>query len=120
MQHLVKEAHTRWGAANLISGYLVHATNHRHGTAGHNLGSGWTPKAADVQLFGKPIPIGGGCQYNHGNWSSTGVLNLSWYTLMRSSCQHNSAHHPWEVRKQRGSRVKGLNCESQSGGNLFT
>ena len=51
MQHLVKEAHTRWGAANLISGYLVHASNHRHGTAGHNLGSGWTPKAADVQVF---------------------------------------------------------------------
>ena len=61
MQHVVNKAHGCWVAANLISGHLVHAGNQRHGTAGHNLGRGWTPKAADVQVFGKPIPIGGGC-----------------------------------------------------------
>ena len=52
MQHVVNKTHTRWVAANLISGHLVHAGNHRHGTAGHNLGRGWSPKAADVQVFG--------------------------------------------------------------------
>ena len=35
MQHMVKKANTRWVAANLISGHLPHAGNHRHGTAGH-------------------------------------------------------------------------------------
>ena len=48
MQHVVNKADTRWVAANLISGHLVHAGNHWHGTAGHNLGGGWTPQAADV------------------------------------------------------------------------
>ena len=33
MQHMVNKAHTRWVAANLISGHLAHAGNHRHGTA---------------------------------------------------------------------------------------
>ena len=42
------------------------------------------------------------------------------HTLSRPSYQHKSAHRPWEVRKQRGLRVKGLNCESHSEGNLFT
>ena len=45
---------------------------------------------------------------------------MSWHTLSRPSCQHNSAHRPWGVEKQRGLRVKGLNCESQSEGTLFT
>ena len=35
MQHMVNKAYTYWVAANLISGHLVHAGNHRHGTAGH-------------------------------------------------------------------------------------
>ena len=35
MQHMVNKAHTRWGAAILISGHLAHAGNHRHGSAGH-------------------------------------------------------------------------------------
>ena len=34
MQHMVNKAHTRWVAANLISGHLANAGNHRHGTAG--------------------------------------------------------------------------------------
>ena len=38
MQHLVNKAYTRWVAANLISGHLVHAGNHRHGTAEHRQG----------------------------------------------------------------------------------
>ena len=61
MQHVVNKAHTRWVAANLNSGHLVQAGSHRHGTAVHNLGRGWTPKAANQQVFGKPIPTGGGC-----------------------------------------------------------
>ena len=51
MQHMVNKAHTRWVAANLISSHLTHDGNHRHGTAGHNLSRGWTPKTADVQVF---------------------------------------------------------------------
>ena len=35
MQHMVNKAYTRWVAANLISGHLVHDGNHRHGTARH-------------------------------------------------------------------------------------
>ena len=46
MHHVVNKAHTGWVAANLISGHLVHAVNHRNGTAEHNLGRGYTPKAA--------------------------------------------------------------------------
>ena len=41
------------------------------------------------------------------------MLNLSWYTLMRPSCQYRSAHRPWEVGKQRGLPVKGLKREFQ-------
>ena len=60
MQHVVNKAHVRWVAADLISGHLVHAGNHRYGTAGHNLGRGRTPKASDVHVFGKPMPMEGG------------------------------------------------------------
>ena len=38
MQHMVNKAYTRWVAANLMSGHLVHAGIHRHGTAGHGQG----------------------------------------------------------------------------------
>ena len=38
MQHMVNKAYTRSVAANLISGHLVQAGNHRHGTAGHKQG----------------------------------------------------------------------------------
>ena len=60
MQRVVNKAVTCCVAANLISGHLVHACNDRHGTAGHNQGRGRTPKAADVQVFRKPIPTEGG------------------------------------------------------------
>ena len=48
MQHMVNKAHTRWVAANLISGHLVHAGNHRHATGGHSQGRNSAPQAADV------------------------------------------------------------------------
>ena len=38
MQHMVNKAYTRWVAANVTSGHLVHAGNHTHGTAGHRQG----------------------------------------------------------------------------------
>ena len=38
VQHMVTKAYTRSVAANLISGHLVHAGNHKHGTAGHRQG----------------------------------------------------------------------------------
>ena len=47
-QHMVNRAHTRWVAANLISGHVAHAGNHRHWTAGHSQGSSRAPQAADV------------------------------------------------------------------------
>ena len=59
MQQVVNKAHTRWVAANLICAHLVHAGNHRHGTAGHSQGRGRTPKAVDRQVSGKRIPIEG-------------------------------------------------------------
>ena len=48
MHHVVNKAHTPWLAGNLISGHLVHAGNHRNGTAGHNQGRSRAPQAADV------------------------------------------------------------------------
>ena len=42
VQHVVNKA------ANLISGHLVHAGNHRHGTAGHSQSSSRALPAADV------------------------------------------------------------------------
>ena len=48
MHHMVNEAHTRWVAANLISGHLAHAGNHKHWTAGHSQGRSSTQQAADV------------------------------------------------------------------------
>ena len=47
MEHMVNKADTRWVAANLISGNLAHAGNHRHGTAGHSQGRNSAPQAAD-------------------------------------------------------------------------
>ena len=38
MQHMDNKAHTSRVAANLISGHLAQAGNHRHGTAGHSQG----------------------------------------------------------------------------------
>ena len=60
MQHMVNKADTRWAAANLIRGHLVHAGNHRHGTAGHSQGESSAPQAADTKVSGVPSPIEGG------------------------------------------------------------
>ena len=48
MQHMVNKAHTHWVVANLISGHLVHAGNHKHGNAGHRDGRNSAALAADV------------------------------------------------------------------------
>ena len=48
MQHMVNKAQTRWVAANLMSGQLAHARNHRHETAGQSQGKNSAPQAADV------------------------------------------------------------------------
>ena len=61
MQHMVNKAHTRWVAANLISGDLAHAGNHRHVTAGHSQSRNSAAQAADVWVFGLPNLIEGEC-----------------------------------------------------------
>ena len=60
MHHMVNKANTRLVAANLISGHLAHAGNHRNGTAGHSQGRSSAPQAADVSVSGAPNPIEGG------------------------------------------------------------
>ena len=47
-QHVGNKADTRWVAANLISGHLAHAGNHRHWTAGYSQGRNSAPQAEDV------------------------------------------------------------------------
>ena len=47
MQHVVNKALTRWVAANLISGHLAHAGNHRHQSVRHHQGKSRGPKSAD-------------------------------------------------------------------------
>ena len=46
---------------HLVSEALTHAGNQKHRGAGNNQGSGRAPQASDVQVFGGPIPIKGGC-----------------------------------------------------------
>ena len=63
MHHMVNKAHTRWAAANLISGHLGHAGNHRHGIAGHSQGWCSAPKAvvwANLMAFGHGVVVTGG------------------------------------------------------------
>ena len=57
MQHMVNKAYTRWMAANLISGHLVHAENHRHETAGHGQGQ---CSAQQTVVCEKPMAFGQG------------------------------------------------------------
>ena len=42
MQQAVNKTVTCWVAANVISGHLAQARNHRHGNAGHNQGKSRT------------------------------------------------------------------------------
>ena len=63
MQHMVNKAHTRWGAANLISGHLAHVGNHKHGTAGHSQDWCSAQKAvfsAKQMAFGQGVVVTGG------------------------------------------------------------
>ena len=48
MQHVVNEALTRWVAANLVSGYVAHAGNHKHRSAGHSEGRRRAQRGTDV------------------------------------------------------------------------
>ena len=57
MQHMVNKAHTRWVAANLISGHRAHAGNHRRETAGDSQGRCSAPKAV---VRAKPLAFGQG------------------------------------------------------------
>ena len=54
MAHMVNKANTRWLAANLISGHLAHAGNHRHGTAGHS--HAWC-SAQRAAVWAKPMAL---------------------------------------------------------------
>ena len=63
MQHMFNKAYTRWVAANLISGHVVHAGNHRHGTAGHRQGQCSAHKAVVCEkpmAFGQGVVVTGG------------------------------------------------------------
>ena len=63
MQHMVNKAHTRWAAANLTSGHLAQAGNHRHGTAGHSKGRCSAPKEvvwAKQMAFRHGVVVTGG------------------------------------------------------------
>ena len=63
MQQMVNKAHTRWVAANLISGHLASADDHRHGSAGH--GEAWCSAQKAVvwarqMAFGQGVVVTGG------------------------------------------------------------
>ena len=63
MQHIVNKAHTRPVVANLISGHLAYAGNHKHGTASHSQGWCSTQKAvvwARQMAFGQGVDVTGG------------------------------------------------------------
>ena len=86
MQHMVNKAHPRWVAANLISGHLAHAGNHRQ----------WDCRAQPAQVqrsesigLGKTDGLrpGSGCY---------GGLTVLWYDAMRGNCD-NCSHTPTET-----------------------
>ena len=63
MQHMVNKAYTRWVAANLISGHLVHAGNHGHRTAGHRQGecsAQYAVVCEKLMAFGQGVVVTGG------------------------------------------------------------
>ena len=63
MQHMVNKAYTRWVAANLISGHLVHAGNHRHRSVGHRQGLCSAQQAVVCEkpmAFGQGVVVTGG------------------------------------------------------------
>ena len=63
MQHMVNKAHTRWLDANLISGHLAYAGNHRQGAAGHS--QGWC-SASKAVVWAKQMAFGQGVVVTEG------------------------------------------------------
>ena len=101
MQHMVNKAYTRWVAANLITGHVAPAGNHRHGTAGHSQGRCSALKAA-VSSKTNGLRPGCGC---HGGLT---VLSCDAMLGKSDNCSHThrqaylqkSAPRPWKVRRQ--------------------
>ena len=66
-------------------------------------------------MFGKIKPERGRALVHSLKLELYGLQKLSLYTLFRRNCQQNP-DDPWEVRKQRGLRAKGINCEFSRNG----
>ena len=90
MQHMVNKAHTRWVAANLISGHLAHAGNHRHGTAGYS--QGWCSAqkgviSAKKMAFDQGVVVTGGYRscpaMQCGATMTTALTHLRWHICTR-------------------------------------
>ena len=86
MQHMVNSAHTRWVAANLISGHLAHAGNHRHGTAGHS--QGWCSVQKAV-ILAKQVAFGQGVVVRAG-YRSCPVMQ--WGATVTTALTHLCRH----------------------------
>ena len=97
MAHMVNKANTRWLAANLISGHLAHAGNHRHWTEGHS--HGWC-SAQRAAVWAKPMAFGQGVVVTGGYRSCPAMQCEATVTTALTHIQirlHQSAHRPWEV-----------------------
>ena len=86
MQHMVNKAHSCWVAANLISGHLAHAGNHRHGTAGHS--QGWC-NAHKAVIWAKPMAFGLGGLVT-GNYRSCPAMQCG--TTLTTALTHLRRH----------------------------
>ena len=97
MAHMVNKAHTRWLAANLTSGHLAHAGNHRHGAAGHS--HGWC-SAQRAAVLAKGMASGQGVVVTDGYRSCPVMQCGASVTTALTHIHirlHQSAHRPWEV-----------------------
>ena len=97
MAHMVNKANTRWLAANLISGHLAHARDHKHGTAGHS--HGWC-SAQRAAVWAKQMAFGQGLVVTGGYRSCPAIQCGATVTTALTHIQirlHQSGHRPWEV-----------------------
>ena len=78
MAHMVNKANTRWLAANLISGHLAHAGNHRHGTAGHS--HGWCSAQSAHRPWEVSEAVAAGSPYRYPLWLAR-ALNSAIYDV---------------------------------------